>query len=103
MKHLSHFAPKVSRIRALRKDGPYSTDDPGLVDDLLTQDYFYSGAGSPTYVIKHLKGSRAWNNMLSAHKRGTVLCLGSGTQPVFAIRPASCYSAALEQQGRGRF
>lgn len=78
-KHLANYHPKITRIRAWRKDGVRSTNDPALVDALLTQDYIYSGAGSPTYVIKHLKGSRAWRNIITAHKQGTVLCFGSAT------------------------
>lgn len=78
-KHLANYHPKVTRIRAWRKDGQRSTNDPALVDALLTQDYIYSGAGSPTYVIRHLRGTRAWRNIVKAHKQGAVLCFGSAT------------------------
>lgn len=76
---LKNYQPRVTRIRAWRKDGQYSTNDPSLVDAILSQDYLYCGAGSPTYLVKHLSGSRAFRNLLTAHRQGVVLSLGSAT------------------------
>jgi hypothetical protein len=77
--HLQNYHPVVSRIRAWRKEGKYSTNDPKIVDKIKNQDYLYCGAGSPTYANKHLSGSLAYANMITAHSQGTVLCLGSAT------------------------
>ncbi len=78
-KHLSNYHPEVTRIRAWRKDGEHSSNDPAIADLVLRQDFLYSGAGSPSYVIRHLRGSRTLTNMRKAHQTGTVLCLGSAT------------------------
>ena len=78
-KGLKNYKPNVTRIRAWRKDGKYSTNDPNIVDAVLNQDYLYCGAGSPGYTIRHLKDSRAYENILRAHNEGSVLCLGSAT------------------------
>ena len=76
---LKNYKPKVTRIRAWRRDGGHSTNDASIVDIILIQDYLYSGAGSPTYTVKHLLKSRAYKNMVSAHQSGTTLCLGSAS------------------------
>lgn len=78
-KGLRNYNPVVSSIRALRRDGEYSTQDPQIVDAILDQDYLYCGAGSPGYAVKHLKNTKAYHHMISAHLGGTVLCLGSAT------------------------
>lgn len=76
---LKNFNPEVTRIRAWRKGGIYSTDDPAIVDAILSQDYLYCGAGSPGYAVRHLANSRAYENVVLAFKQGTALCLGSAT------------------------
>jgi cyanophycinase-like exopeptidase len=78
-KSLKNYNPTISRIRAWRKDGDNSTNDPKTVDQILGQDYIYSGAGSPSYTITHLKNSRAYANLISAHRNGSVLSLGSAS------------------------
>jgi hypothetical protein len=76
---LKNYTPRITRIRAWRHDGPNSTNTASIVDPILTQDYLYSGAGSPTYTVKHLVKSRAYRNMLTALQMGTTLCLGSAS------------------------
>ncbi len=78
-KSLRNYKPIVSRIRAWRRDGEFSTNNPEIVDAILTQDYLYCGAGSPGYAIRHLKDSLAYNHVLTAHKNGKILCFGSAT------------------------
>lgn len=78
-KHLVNYHPEVTRIRTWRKDGAYSTQNPQIVDTITRQDFIYSGAGSPSYVIKHLAESRALTNLIDAHEKGTTLCFGSAT------------------------
>lgn len=78
-KHLKNWHPEIIRIRAWRKDGAESTNNPDIVDDIRTCDYLYSGAGSPTYTITHLQNSLAWERIISAHSEGTTLCFGSAT------------------------
>ena len=79
VKGLKNYKPEIARIRAWRKDGEYSTNDPTVVDAILNQEYLYCGAGSPGYTIAHLRDSLAWKNMVQAHKQGSILCLGSAS------------------------
>lgn len=76
---LQNLKPSMTRIRAWRKDGKFSTNDPTIVDSILAQDYLYAGAGSPGYAVSHLKNSRALNNIAAAHEKGVILSLGSAT------------------------
>ena len=76
---LAPYRPLFSRIRALRKDGIYSTFSDKIADTILTCDYLYAGAGSPSYTITHLEGSRIWDAIEDAHSTGTALCFGSAT------------------------
>ncbi len=78
-KSLRNFKPQVTRIRAWRRDRDPSTNDPQVVDAILTQDYLYCGAGSPGYAIRHLSGTRGWTNLVKAHAESRTLVLGSAT------------------------
>ncbi len=79
-KSLQNHKPDVTRIRAWRRDErAVSTNNPAVVDSILTQDYLYCGAGSPIYTVTHLSKTRAYANLLKAHHEGIVLCLGSAT------------------------
>ena len=53
-KSFKNYNPLIKRIRAWRKSGENSTDDPFIVDDILDQDCIYAGAGCPTYVVNQL-------------------------------------------------
>lgn len=76
---LQNFKPQIHRIRAWRKDGEHSTNDPRVVDPIKFQDYVYCGAGSPGYTVKHLKNSLAYRYLKHAFRLGTTLCLGSAS------------------------
>ncbi len=77
--HLRDWKPDIVRIPAWRRDGEKSTNTPSTVDVIREIDYLYSGAGSPSYVITHLRDTLAWKRMMEAHARGATLCLGSAT------------------------
>lgn len=76
---LQNFKPMVTRIRAWRRDGELSTNNPVITDAILKQDYLYCGAGSPGYTIAHLHKTLAYKKLLKIHQEGAVLCFGSAT------------------------
>lgn len=76
---LRNYKPQVVRIRAWRKDGPHSTNDETVTDEILFKDYVYCGAGSPGYTVKHLQDTRAYEKLKQSHLGGSTLCLGSAT------------------------
>ncbi|MCS7179281.1 MAG: cysteinyl-tRNA synthetase [Anaerolineae bacterium] len=90
---LQNFHPQVTVVPARRRDGPNSTDDPDLNAPLLTANYIFMGPGSPTYAVRHLRGTWAWEVICARQRRGAVLALASAmaiavsryTLPVYEI------------------
>lgn len=82
---LANAKPKITLVEALTSAGKHSTNDPNTVDVLLTADYIHTGAGSPTFAARHLRGSRAYHHII-AH--------------VQAGKPASFASAAALSMGK---
>lgn len=74
---LQNFHPEVTVVPARRKDGPFSTDDPQLNAPLLKANYIFMGPGSPTYAVRHLKGTWAWEVICARQRRGAVLAFAS--------------------------
>jgi len=98
-KGLRNYHPIVTRIHALRRDGQLSTNNPAIVDTILSQDYLYCGAGSPGYAIKHLRNTKAYQHIVSVHKNGKVLCLGSATavaMSAFAIPVYEIFKSGVD-------
>ncbi len=56
---LHNYAPEVTICKALRSDGDESTNSHEILKPLLDADYIHTGAGSPTYAVRHLKNSLA--------------------------------------------
>jgi cyanophycinase-like exopeptidase len=92
-KGLANWHPHIQLIKALHRDGEYSTNNPEVIAKIDMVDYLYCGAGSPGYTIKHLQNTLAWNKVIAANQNGTVLCLcsasatavGKYTLPVYEI------------------
>lgn len=98
-KGLRNDKPVITRIRAWRREGKYSTNDPAIVGAILAQDYLYCGAGSPSYAITHLRHTRAYDHMREFHLRGGILCVGSATAVAlgrFALPVYEIFKAGAE-------
>lgn len=54
-----------------------ATDDADLAAPILGADLIALGAGSPTYAVRQLRGSIAWENASAAHLTGASLLLAS--------------------------
>ena len=90
---LQNFRPQVDVIPARRKNSPFSPDDPEICAPLLTANMIFMGPGSPTYAIRQLEGSLAWNIIRARHRLGASLVFasaatiaaGSQAMPVYEI------------------
>ncbi len=86
-------APRIDVIPARRKGTPQSPDVPGVVEPLQIADLIYMGAGSPTYAVRQLRGSLAWQAVLAGWQQGVELVMASAaavamgkyTLPVYEI------------------
>jgi hypothetical protein len=94
--HLQNFVPEVTVVPARKRGTHRSPDDPAVVAPLLTTRVVYLGAGSPTYAVRQLRDSLAWNILVARHRLGagiifasaSVLAAGSHTIPVYEIYKA---------------
>ena len=82
---LQQFEPEIEVVPARRRGTPLSPDEPAILGPLLRADLIFMGPGSPTYAIRQLRGSLAWD-LIRARQR-----LGAGL--IFASSAAIAVSA----------
>jgi hypothetical protein len=74
---LQNYSPIIDIIPARKRNTPFSPDNPELLKPLLTADMFYMGAGSPTYAVRQLQGSLAWDIIRARHRLSAALAFAS--------------------------
>jgi len=90
---LQNYQPDVKVISARRRDGPAGTEAIETAERLLDADLIFMGPGSPTYLVRHLRNTKAWSVVLAAQRCGASLALASAatvsagvlTLPVYEI------------------
>ncbi len=75
--NLQNHHPELTIIPARQRGTPWSPDDPELVAPLLTSDVIFMGPGSPTYAVRQLHDSLAWQYLIARHRLGATLVLAS--------------------------
>jgi cyanophycinase-like exopeptidase len=92
-KHLRNFDPQTFIIPARRRDSGFSPQDAEILAPLLSSNVIYLGAGSPTYAVRQLRDTLAWQTLCTRHRLGaalviasaSVLAAGAFTIPVYEI------------------
>lgn len=92
-RRLGNYKPAIEIIPARRRTPPCSTEDPELLKGLLRAHVIFLGPGSPTYAVRHLRGTLAWDMVQARHRLGTAVVLasaamvaaGSHALPVYEI------------------
>jgi len=74
---LQNFNPHIDIIPARKKDSPFSPDDPEICAPLLHANLIFMGPGSPTYAIRQLQGSLAWEILRARQRQGATLIFAS--------------------------
>jgi hypothetical protein len=74
---LQNYRPVVDVIPARKKGSAFSPDDPEVLEPLLHANLIFMGPGSPTYAIRQLKDSLAWNMIRARHRLGAMLIFAS--------------------------
>jgi hypothetical protein len=90
---LQNYKPVVDVVPARKKDSDFSPDDPEIIQPLLHANMIFMGPGSPTYAIRHLKDTLAWDVIRARHRLGATLIfasaatisVGSHALPVYEI------------------
>ncbi|HXF84611.1 MAG TPA: hypothetical protein VNK49_04415 [Anaerolineales bacterium] len=74
---LQNYKPIVDIIPARKKGTSFSPNDPEIIKPLLYADLIFMGPGSPTYAIRHLKDTLAWDVIRARHRKGATLVFAS--------------------------
>lgn len=74
---LQNYKPQVDVIPARKKATAFSPDDAELLAPLLHANLIFMGPGSPTYAIRQLRGSLAWDLIRARHRLGASLIFAS--------------------------
>jgi len=74
---LQNYKPIIDVIPARKLGSEFSPDDPEILAPLLSANFIFMGPGSPTYAIRHLKGTLAWDIIRARHRLGATLVFAS--------------------------
>jgi hypothetical protein len=93
---LQNFNTRIDVIPARKRGTSFSPDEPSLLAPLLDADLIFMGPGSPTYAVRQLKGSLAWDLIRARHRMGAALVfasaatisIGAWVLPVYEIYKA---------------
>jgi hypothetical protein len=75
--HLQNYQPQIQLISARKKGTEFSPDNPDITLPILESNLIFMGPGSPTYAVRQLKNSLAWEYILTRHRQGAGLALSS--------------------------
>jgi cyanophycinase-like exopeptidase len=76
-RHLPGRGMRVEVVAARRRGTPHSPDDPAVVAPMLDANALFLGPGSPTYAVRQLRGSLAWEHLIARHRAGAAVILAS--------------------------
>lgn len=74
---LQNYDPIVDVIPARKRDTPFSPDDAEILGPVAAANFIFMGPGSPTYAIRQLHGSLAWDLVRARHRLGAALAFAS--------------------------
>jgi len=90
---LQNYHPHIQVIPARKRGTVFSPDNPDIIQPLVSADMIFFGPGSPTYAVRQLENSLAWEWIRARHLLGVALvvasaatiALGSLALPVYEI------------------
>ena len=90
---LQNAKPDISILPARKRGTPFDPDAPEISVALHESDLIYLGAGSPSYTVRQLAGSLAWQRATARHRHGAAIvtasaatiALGTVALPVYEI------------------
>jgi len=74
---LQNYKPQIDVIPARKRGTDFSPDDPEILKPLLIADMIFMGPGSPTYAVRQLRDSLAWDIVCARHRLGATLVFAS--------------------------
>jgi hypothetical protein len=89
--HLPNFAPQVTVVPARRRNTAYSPDDPDIIRPMYDANVLFVGPGSPSYAVRQLQNSLAWQVMLARHHLGAATIIASAATLAVGIEALPIY------------
>lgn len=89
--HLQNHRPQIDIIPARKRGTPFSPDDPDVLAPMQHADALFLGPGSPTYAVRQLTGSLAWEYLTARHQQGAALVLASAATIAVSARALPVY------------
>ncbi len=74
---LQNYRPRVTIVPARKRGTPFSPDTPEIAALIPGAHVIFLGPGSPTYAVRQLRGSLAWQTVVACHRQGAALVLAS--------------------------
>jgi len=65
---LQNYRPTIDVIPARKKGTEFSPDNPEILKPLLSANMIFMGPGSPSYAVRQLRASLAWQMILARHR-----------------------------------
>ena len=74
---LQNYKPDIKMIAARKRGTPNSPDSPAVLEPLIDAQMIFMGPGSPSYAVRQLQGSLAWDYIQALHRMGAAMVLAS--------------------------
>jgi hypothetical protein len=74
---LQNYHPRINQVAARKKGTPYSPDAADVVAPMYESSLIFLGPGSPTYTVRQLHDSLAWDILQARHRLGASLVFAS--------------------------
>ncbi len=74
---LQNYNPTIDLIPARKKGTEFSPDNPEILKPLMQANLIFMGPGSPTYTVRHLRDTLAWDIIRARHRQGATLVFAS--------------------------
>ena len=74
---LQNYSPRVDVVPARKRNTDFSPDNPDILKPLLHANLIFMGPGSPTYAVRQLQGTLAWDIIRARHRQGATLVFAS--------------------------
>jgi len=88
---LQNYDPVVTVLPARKRGTPFSPDNAELLIPLLSASMVFMGPGSPTYAVRQLRGSLAWDILRARHRMGAALVFASAATVAVGVRALPVY------------
>ena len=74
---LQNFHPDLRLVAARKVGTQYSPDAPQVLEDLYDSRMIFMGPGSPSYAVRQLQGSLAWQCVQTLQRMGAAVVMAS--------------------------